>query len=125
VLLVLLDTSVLIYLVEKPSSFLEELDAKVGRVELCVPAAVVRELEGLTQGRGEKAKKAKEALAFAEGLRVVECPGEADDAIVSIAQQEGAIVGTLDKELLDSLRRKEVAVATLRGDRLLLLGKSI
>jgi rRNA-processing protein FCF1 len=122
---VLLDTSVLIFLVERPSSFLEELDARLGRVELSVPAAVVRELEGLTQGRGGKAKKAKEALAFAERLRIVEYPGEADDAIVSIAQQEGAIVGTLDRELLDSLRRKGVAVATLRGHRLLLLGKSL
>ncbi len=119
-MLVLLDTSILIYLVERPSSFIDEVRAQLGRADLCVLQPAVGELRSLAQTKGAQGRKAKAALSFAEGLRVFPGRGEADDALVRVAVEEGAVVATLDKELMSSLRRKGVPVATVRGDRLLL-----
>ena len=121
-MLVLLDTSVLIFLAEKPSTFLDELESNVGKVELTVPDSVLGELRGLARSRGAKAKKAKLALSYATGLRCLEHGGDADDALVSLAQGKEAVVATLDRKLIASLRRRGVRVATLRGHRLLLPG---
>ena len=123
-LLVLLDTSILIFLVEKPSTFLTDLGERIGKVELCVTDPVLRELSNLSRSRGGKAKRAKEALAFAESLRCFAQSGEADDSLVVLAQEKGAVVATLDRELVSSLRSKGLPVATPRGDRLLLLGSA-
>jgi rRNA-processing protein FCF1 len=124
-LLVLLDTSILIFLVEKRSSFLDDLGVKLGRAELCVPDSVIKELRSLTSAKGPRAKRAREALSFAESMRVFDQGGEADDALASLAQDRGAAVATLDRRLIASLRRRGVPVATVKDDRLLFLGKSL
>jgi rRNA-processing protein FCF1 len=124
-LLVLLDTSILIFLVEKPSSFLDDLDAKLGKAELCVPDSVIGELRRMAGSKGTKARKAEEALSFAEGLKIFRRGGEADDDLVSLAQEEGGAVATLDGELAAALRRKRVPVATVKDDRLCFQGASL
>jgi rRNA-processing protein FCF1 len=124
-LLVLLDTSILIFLVERPSSFMDDLAAQLGKAELCVPDSVIRELRSLARSRGARARKAKEALSFVGKLRTVKSQGEADDALVRLAQEEGGAVATLDRELVSSLRRKGIPVATVKGDRLRFLGASL
>jgi rRNA-processing protein FCF1 len=121
-MLVLLDTSILIFLVEKPSTFLDELRTKMGNVEFSVPDSVIGELKGLAGSRGIKARKARLALSYATGLKCLKHKGEADDALVSLAQENGAVVATLDWKLMSSLRRRGVRVATVKGDRLLLPG---
>jgi len=121
-LLVLLDTSILIYLVETPSSFLEGLTGSLGKVEFAVTDSVLGELKGLAASRGARAKKAKGALSYAQGLKSYPVGGEADDSLVKLALRERAVVATLDGELASSLRRKGIPVATLSGDRLLVLG---
>ena len=121
-MLVLLDTSILIFLAERPSSYLDDLQGALGKVELCVTRPVIGELRSLSGTRGSRAKKAKGALTFVDGLRVIEHGGEADDSLVSVALAEGATVGTLDQELVASLRRKGIPVATVKGDRLLFFG---
>ena len=123
-MLVLLDTSILIYLVERPSSFLDQVGAQLGRADLCVLQPAVGELRSLAKTKGARGKRARAALSFAERLKVLPGGGEADDAIVRAAVEEGAVVATLDRELIASLRRKGVPVATVSGDRLLFLGKS-
>ena len=121
-MLVLLDTSILIFLVERPSTFFDELRAKMGNVEFSVPDSVIGELKGLAGARGVKARKARLALSYASGLKCLKHGGEADDALVSLAQENGALVATLDRKLMSSLRRRGVLVATVKGDRLLLPG---
>jgi rRNA-processing protein FCF1 len=121
-MLVLLDTSILLFLVETPSTFLDELKAKLGSVELSVPDSVIGELRGLAGSKGAKAKKAQLALSYATKLKCLEHGGEADDALVALAQENQAAVATLDKNLVSSLRRRGVMVATAKGHRLLLAG---
>jgi rRNA-processing protein FCF1 len=121
-LLVLIDTSALLYLSQKPSTFLDELEVKLGTVELAVPDSVFSELRRLAGGKGKKAKEAKMALTFASGLRPLAQGGPADDALVILAQREGAVVATLDGGLAAALRRRGVIVATVRRDRLVLQG---
>ena len=121
-MLVLLDTSILIYLVERPSTFLDDLGKHVGRVELSVCSPVLRELASLSSSKGVKAKRAKEALAFAQSLKSFSQSGDADDALICLAQEKAAVVATLDRKLVASLRSKGLSVATLGGDRLLMLG---
>ncbi len=121
-MLVLLDTSILIFLAGRPSTFLDDLRVKMGNVEFAVPDSVIGELKGLAESKMAKAKKAKLALSYATGLKCLRHGGEADDALVSLAEEKDALVATLDRKLLSSLRRRGVLVATLKDHRLLLLG---
>ncbi len=101
---------------------MDDLRAKLGNVEFSVPDSVIGELKGLAGSRGAKAKKATLALSYATGLTCLKHGGEADDALVSLAQERGALVATLDRKLLSSLRRRGVPVATVKDHRLLLPG---
>jgi rRNA-processing protein FCF1 len=121
-LLVLLDTSILIRLAERPSLFLEELSSKLGKVDLAIPTPVLKELVQLSLARDSTGRAAKLALAYAESLANVECEGAADDALLLLAQSKGAVVATLDLDLIRRLRRLHVPVATLQGERLELRG---
>ena len=119
---VLLDTSILMYLAKKPSFFLDELSSKLGGERPVVPEPVMEELRGLTRSRGTKGREARLALTYASGLRTMRYSGEADDALVALAAGKDTVVATLDGNLISTLRRSGVAVATVRGDHLLLLG---
>ncbi len=121
-MLVLMDTSILMYLAETPSSFVDELRAKVGSVEFAVPDAVLRELASLSGSGGVRGKRARLALVYARTLRGLPRGGEADDALISLAQEREAYVATLDRELAHSLRRKGIPVATMRNFHLALIG---
>ncbi|MDG6938854.1 MAG: DNA-binding protein [Nitrososphaerota archaeon] len=120
-MIVLLDTSLLLLMAEKPVD-LDRLVELVGRFDFAVPATVMAELRSMTAGTGRRSRLARSALSFASKQRQVDAAGEVDGSLVDLASKGGSAVATMDAELIGRLRGRGVPVLTLRGDRFALLG---
>ncbi|QLG28033.1 twitching motility protein PilT [Halorarum halophilum] len=114
---VILDTNALMMPVECDVRVFEEIDRLVTDAELVTPAAVVAELEKLSDGAGEEATAAAVGRDLAERCRVVEThESYADDAVVELASGEfDGFVVTNDGPLRERLADRAVRVICLRG----------
>ena len=112
---VIFDSSFLIAVVEKPTTWFEDMVDGIGRFEPVLLSCVKEELERLASGGGRKARSARVALEMASGFVGGSC-GEAsvDDEIISFALTESAVVATTDAGLLSSLGAAHVKAVTLR-----------
>lgn len=122
---VILDTSFLLRLVTGPVKGLDELEARVGKLEYLVPARVLHELRSLSGGCAtRKTRDATRALEYARTLQVLKgAPaGEADNQILAQARRIGLPVATLDRSLRKRLREQRITVLTCRQDRVVLEG---
>ena len=117
----LLDSSFLIFAVSTPSQRLEKIQEDLGKIEFVVLDAVINELRGLCKNTSPKrAKSAKNALDFAEGLNNVTFDeGEnVDDVIMNCAVSRKAAVATLDSSLRWRLKSAGITVVFRRGNLL-------
>ncbi|ESP89207.1 PIN domain-containing protein [Candidatus Halobonum tyrrellensis] len=121
---VVLDTNALMMPVECGVRVFEELDRVVVGAEPVTPAAVVDELERLSESNGAEGTAASVGLDLAGRCRVVETTASyADDAVVELAET-GADGGqrhvvTNDRPLATRLRERGVRVIGLRGENTL------
>ena len=112
---VVLDTNALMMPVECGVRVFEELDRLLDAPEPVVPAAVVAELEKLSEGAGEEATAASVGLDLVERCVVRETEADyADDAVLEHAREGGHAV-TNDGPLRERLREAGVPVICLRG----------
>lgn len=115
---VVFDSSFLMAVVRRPTTWHGDLTEELGRIEPVALECVMAEMERLSAGHGRRAKDALLAKRLAAGFQVVGCGGgSVDDEILSYAKSSGAVVATLDRELIRSLRLLGVRVATLRRNR--------
>lgn len=114
---VILDTNALMMPVECGVRVFEEIDRLVTDAELVTPAAVLAELEKLSDGAGEEAKAAAVGRDLAERCRIVEThESYADDAVAELASGEfDGFVVTNDSPLRERLAERGVRVICLRG----------
>jgi len=122
---VLFDSSFLIAVMERPTSWLEDIIEKVGSFEPVIITPVYAELERLAAGKSRGARYASLAkqLADSGALKVENTGGErADEELVSKALDDGALVATVDAALIEQLRASRVGVIRLRGGRVELDG---
>ena len=114
---VILDTNALMMPVECGVRVFEEIDRLVADSDPVVPAAVLAELEKLSEGAGAEAKAAAVGRDLAGRCRVVETrESYADDAVVELASGgfDGFVV-TNDGPLRERLAERGVRVICLRG----------
>ena len=116
---VIFDTSFTIYICEKPSSALREMEDLIGKVEPVLPSPVLQELKRLARRK----RKAKLALEASKRMEVIEAEGPADRAIVNLARRLNAPVATLDKELASLLRKEGIPYFTVKDDHLVTVGR--
>ena len=106
--------------VERPTTWFEDMTASLGRFDPVVLDCVSAELGGLASGDGRKARVARVALELAKGFRQIRCAGgEPDDEIVSAALGRKASVATADRELARTLGSLHVRVVGLRSGRVI------
>jgi len=67
-MLVLLDTSILMFIAGRPSNFMNELQARIGEALLAVPSPVLDELRGLSRTHGRRGREAAFGLKYAQVL---------------------------------------------------------
>jgi len=122
---VLFDSSFLIAVMERPTSWLEDIIEKVGSFEPVIITPVYAELERLAAGKSRGARYASLAkqLADSGALKVENTGGErADEELVSKALDDEALVATVDSALIEQLRASRVGVIRLRSGRVELDG---
>jgi len=111
-----LDTNALMMPVECDLRVFEELDRLLEAPEPAVPAAVLAELESLSEGAGQEATAASVGLDLAERCTVHGTDADyADDAVLELAGRLEAHAVTNDGPLRERLREAGVPVICLRG----------
>ncbi len=85
--------------------------------ELMTIQQVKEELEGIaTRGKGDDKLSATLGLQLAENIKVEECAGSGDDAIVLFATtRKGTIVATNDSRLRKRLKEEKVRTIFVRN----------
>lgn len=115
---VIFDSSFLMAVVERPTTWFEDMVEGIGNFQPVLLACVRGELERIASGQGKKSRSARVALEMAAGFAKGGCgSASVDDEIVSHAITAGAIVATTDSGLLRSLKAARVKAVTLRGGR--------
>jgi rRNA-processing protein FCF1 len=119
---VIFDSSFLMAVVDRPTTWFEDITEKIGRFEPIALECVLAELRRLASGNGMKSRTARVALELAEGFSHLPCGGaRPDEEIVSAALTMNATVATADRELAQLLRTRKVRVVGLRSGRVALL----
>lgn len=119
---VVFDSSFLIAIIGEPTTWYEDITECIGRFEPTILDCVLTELEALSRGRGRRARYASLARNLAKEFRVDKC-GQAsvDDEIVSYAKSNTAVVATVDRGLIRTLRSLGMTGVTLRRGRVALV----
>jgi rRNA-processing protein FCF1 len=119
---VIFDSSFLMAVVDRPTTWFEDITEKIGRFEPVALECVLAELGRLASGDGRKGRMARIALELAKGFSRAPCGGaRPDEEIVSAALTMNATVATADRELVQLLRTRKVRVVGLRSGRVALL----
>ncbi|WP_421909497.1 PIN domain-containing protein [Methanolacinia petrolearia] len=119
---VLLDANGLMVPVQFSVDIFTAIGRLVGSFEPVTLEGVVRELEGLSNGRGRDAAAAKVGLSLAKRCLVEKSPLSGvpvDDMIVDFADRTGCMVMTNDRRLRERLLDKNIDVISLRNQKTL------
>ena len=115
------DSSFLLAVMERPTSWSEDITDKVGAFTPVILASVRAELARLAAEGNKRGKFAALVLELVKnGTFSVEPDGKGmpDNEIISFALREGAAVATVDSDLAVRLRASRVkTVITLHGGR--------
>ena len=115
---VVFDSSFLLAVMEKPTTWLDDITTKLGGFQPVMLDCVRKELSGLAVTRGKKGKLATLALEASKSFQAGACgTGHPDDEILRYATSRRAVVATLDRGILEALKRSRLSAVTLRGGR--------
>lgn len=115
---VVFDSSFLMAVVERPTTWYEDILEKAGSFRPVVLDCVLAELKRLASGGGRRARFASLALELASHFEKERCGGAAtDDELISYARGKRAYVATVDAEIVRSARDAGLMVVTLRRRR--------
>ena len=107
--------------VERPTTWFEDMTESLGKLDPLILDCVAAELEQIGARDGKKARVARVALDLAKGFRRAACgSGDADAEITSAALGRKALVATTDRALARTLRTLHVRVVGLRSGRVVL-----
>ena len=119
---VLLDANGLMVPVQFGVDVFTEIEGLVGSFEPVTLEEIVKELEGLSKGRGRDAAAAKVGLSLIRRCVVEKSPLSGvpvDDMIVDFADETGCMVMTNDRRLRERLLDKNIDVISLRNQKTL------
>ncbi len=115
---VIFDSSFLMAIAERPTTWSDDISREVGRVEPVALDCVVTELERIASGHGRRRRTARVAMEIAAGFERARCGwAGTDEEIMSAASTMNAAVATLDGELAESLLARHVKVISMRSGR--------
>ena len=118
---VIFDSSFLMAVVERPTTWHEDLVEVIGNFQPVLLECVGAELLKLASGRGNRSRKARVVLDMTSNFKRLACgSARVDDEIVSAASSGKHLIATTDRELLKSARAAHVRVITLRMGRVAL-----
>ena len=114
---ILIDTNAFLMTSQFKIDLIEELRFMLGSVRMVVPDIVIRELEGLSRGKGKHAAAARLGLCFAQRCEIIPSPGDGtpDEQILRSAKDLHCGVVTNDRKLRNLVLDEGLPVVTLSG----------
>ncbi len=115
---IIIDTSAMLFGLANRKDAFRSAEEQYPDCVALVSRGVIRELEGLSSGRGRKAGDARTALLILKSRRVKidKDTGMVDDWIFARATGTGAMVCTNDSELARKLCREGIGVVRMGRD---------
>ncbi len=117
---VVFDSSFLIAVLERPTTWYEDILEQVGRFTPVMLDRIADELEALaSSGGGKKARFAGLARELGSTFTMVRGArgGTPDDEVLSWAASNHALVATVDRQMIEHLKASRLRYVTLRGGR--------
>ncbi len=115
---IIFDSSFLMAVVERPTTWFEDIVDGVGKFQPVLLDCARTELEKLASGQGRRSRTARASLELSSRFKGYPCGGaRVDDELASAALTHRAMGATIDSELARSLRAARVKVITLRAGR--------
>ncbi|MDV3278438.1 MAG: hypothetical protein LYZ69_08250 [Nitrososphaerales archaeon] len=118
---VVFDSSFLMAVVERPTTWFEDMTQELGSFQPVALDCVLVELRTISGKEWRRSKVARVAEELAGSFRTERCEGgSVDDCVVGYARKSGAVVATVDKEMIVTLKRLKLEVVTLHRGRVAL-----
>ena len=115
---VIFDSSFLMAVVERPTTWFDDMTKALGRFRPILLECVAAELENLAAQKGRRARTARVALEITKNFDRAGCgEAEVDDEIISSALHRKAVVATADRSLARTLEGLHLQTAGLRSGR--------
>jgi len=117
---VICDTSFLIHLATKRIKNISTFETEIGSLQFLLPDVVANELENLSKNEKKK-HDVLSAIDYSQKLKKIPISGKfADKALIDYVKQHGGIIGTMDKELKDMIKKNGGSVISFSNDRIVL-----
>ncbi len=117
---VICDTSFLIHLATTRIKNISSLETEIGSLQFILPDVVTTELQNLLKNE----KKKHDILAtinYSQKLKKISISGKfADKALIDYVKQHGGIIGTMDKDLKDKIKKNGGSIISFSNDRIVL-----
>ena len=117
---VICDTSFLIHLATTRIKNISTLETEIGPLQFIFSDVVYNELQNLLKNE----KKKHDVLAtldYSKKLKKISISGTfADKAIIEYVKQHGGIIGTMDKDLKDLVKKNGGSIISFSNDRIVL-----
>ncbi|MDG6938483.1 MAG: hypothetical protein JRM74_03660 [Nitrososphaerota archaeon] len=115
---IIFDSSFLMAVVERPTTWFEDMVGALGAFQPVLLDCVRAELQKLASSGGVRSRTARVALDLASRFASGPCgSARVDDELVSAAKTSGALVATVDSGLLAALKAARVRAVTLSSGR--------
>jgi rRNA-processing protein FCF1 len=116
---VVIDSSFLIAVMERPTTWYEDIVLQVGSFEIVILSCVEQELVKLAKKGSRVGKFARLAVDLCRSFNHAQSgEGEVDSEIISYARTHHAAVASIDRELIARAKAAKIKVLTLRRGRL-------
>ena len=117
---VICDTSFLIHLATTRIKNISTIETEIGSLNFVVPDVVTNELQNLSKDE----KKKHDILAtieYSQKLKKISISGKfADNALIDYVKEHGGIIGTMDKNLKDMVKKNGGSIISFSNDRIVL-----
>jgi rRNA-processing protein FCF1 len=117
---VICDTSFLIHLATKRIKNISTFETEIGSLQFVLPDVVVNELQNLSKNEKKK-HDILTTLNYSQKLKKIPISGKfADEALIDHVKQHGGIIGTMDKDLKNKIKKNGGSVISFSNDRIVL-----
>lgn len=117
---VICDTSFLIHLATRRIKNISAIETEIGPLEFLIPDVVSNELQNLLKNE-KKQHDISTTLDYSKKLKKISIPGKfADKALVDYVKQNGGIIGTMDKDLKNLIKKNTGSIISFSNDRMIL-----
>lgn len=117
---VICDTSFLIHLATTRIKNISTIETEIGSLQFLIPNVVENELQNLSKDEKKK-QNILATLEFSKKLKKISITGKfADKELINYVKQYGGIIGTMDKNLKDMVKKSGGSIISFSNDRIVL-----